>query len=891
MPPTRRTTSTSKKSQPAAKARAATTVSAKSAAPAAPAAAAQNVGRVAETLALDETALEKFHASGALGTWVGNRIHIPINPDLEILWNDLNLGDLTGLPPTLNSAATQEHDGRLTRLVLVTLEDRFGQSRPALGVHLLDEAGTTIVDRTRTDRSGLAVLSFPKVTASTSGTGPATVADLPQIKGIVRVMDGTKDGFRTPVTIPAGAQFVDLTLIVETLPQLPLPATPAPVTSGTSTTSVTDAATAIVNDLFPPRGLGDDPISRLPSDFTPELYDALVRKLDLEGDPILGAVAGGDDFRARRAPMITRTTVQRIAPAPAMRTSLNNGQQQVNRFLVRLRQTWGFLGYSLGDLAEVESLDPGEILNETVGTIESNVEQIDKLVQQATQLTTSALQDQLSQQSKLDSLVKVATSTETYALAAGFAIGIPGLFGFGGGGALAGVNTSATTSTQVNTSLQVNHLLSTAQSIINQAVQQTTSQLSSLTRQITSQLGRVSPLLSRVTNLLRWHIFENYAVSTQVEDILQLVPVKILDIPQGTNLFSAEEIVEYRRFFEGSLLDPSVRGEFDSLARAVQINLDGGLPISRIEVEVRYAATALTGHLLVDINGAQTQLTLLPGGTTAKGTIRFEQPVLSSIYPVNLTLSSSLDGIGSDWLALFENLNNLAVDVTSIRFWATSGYGSFPNEIDTLDLHVSGGTGTATTNIVMSAAIPQIATATNPLVRHINQNPSYYIGLLARSALLYPSLRDDCPKLAQVPPQIWDLPIIDIEGDHIIVAKDVDLTDPAVQDLLTDNGAATIVQLASSGVYSEALQGLLSLTDAEKMIHPELLPPPAPVMPPIAIVDLAGNAISPVLGGITGAGSALDLTNGLTGGAGGAAGGGAGGATGGVLSGITGHTP
>ncbi|MBW3578580.1 MAG: hypothetical protein KY462_12735 [Actinobacteria bacterium] len=59
--------------------------------------------------------------------------------------------------------------------------------------------------------------------------------------------------------------------------------------------------------------------------------------------------------------------------------------------------------------------------------------------------------------------------------------------------------------------------------------------------------------------------------------------------------------------------------------------------------------------------------------------------------------------------------------------------------------------------------------------------------------------------------------------------------DEEAQDLLADEGAATILQLAAP------LQGLLELTDlVAGKIHPALLPAPAPTVPTVGVVDLAG---------------------------------------------------
>ncbi len=113
------------------------------------------------------------------------------------------------------------------------------------------------------------------------------------------------------------------------------------------------------------------------------------------------------------------------------------------------------------------------------------------------------------------------------------------------------------------------------------------------------------------------------------------------------------------------------------------------------------------------------------------------------------------------------------------------------------------------------------------------------------------SLRDDAPELASFNGEhaLWRLPILGFEGDRVLVLSDVDpATDADAKRFFEDAGAATIVQLAAPGAYAEALQGLLELTDAAGKIHPALQPPPVPVMPPLALVDLTGKRLQVVDG-------------------------------------------
>jgi hypothetical protein len=740
-----------------------------------------------------------------------------------------DLKDLLDLPPTLSSAATRLQDGRLVKLVLVTIHNRAGQSRPGIPVQLLDE-NDLVIDRAFTSRTGFAILTFPRPHLDPTAPPPAPA----DTKGKLRILDGTAAGRVEAVTIPVGEQFVDITLMLATLPVLPVD---------------TSAAADL---LWPWPGVGDDPLTNLPADFTPELCDAVAAKAGDEGDSLLGKVGDPDDFRSRRTPLIKRLSVVRNGEE-----TVSANSKEPRRFLVRLRQSWLFLGYTLGELAEVEALDPGEIVDEAVATVERSVEQVSRLVDQAKSFATSNVLDTLSETNKIDTLVQAATSTSVSASVSGWGFGIPG-FGIGSLGARAGVRTNATTSTDIDTSLHVNHAISTAQTMVNEAIHSTTSTLTSLARTISSKVAKVSPLLSRVTNLLRWRVYENYAVCTHVEDVLELVSFEVLDIPAADMpkngkvtkaVFSPEEIVEYRRFFEPSLLEPRLRGEYPALVDAVRVG-PGGRPINHLTVEVAYSASYATGHLTIDVNGAVAELRLRPGGTRATATVRFGQPVpAAAITAATLTLTASPqipDGLLSFFKDAFDKL--VSVDVTSVTIWAGVEPGLPPTLTQSLgsDLHLDGSGGSRQDTISFTVPPPLVDATANPLWLHVNLNPSYYLGVLAQAALLFPSLREDSDKLSAIPADVWRLPIVGFEGNHIVVLKNADPTSKDVVKLLGDPGAATLVQIAAPGAYSEALQGLLSLADAEGLIHPSLIPAPAPVMPPLSIVDLTGKQLVPV---------------------------------------------
>ncbi|HEU0129845.1 MAG TPA: hypothetical protein VFQ85_02500 [Mycobacteriales bacterium] len=730
---------------------------------------------------------------------------------------------LAGIPATLSSEATNRHDGRLVKVVLVTVHDRAGRSRAGIPLQLLDDDGH-VLDRAFTSRTGFAILTFP--TLPVNGDGPVKVAR----SGSVRILDGTANGITKPVRIAEDPQFADLTFMLEELPNQP-------------DTLDTVTATAAAAGLWPPPGLGEDPLTNLPSDFTPELCEAIAAKAGGEGDSLLGKLSDADDFRTRRTPLIKRLST--------VRNGVERTGGETRRYLVRLRQEWVFLGYTLGELADVDALEPGAILDETIGTVERSVEDVTRLVDQARSFASSSLFDQLNQNNKIDTLVQASTSSEVNAYAGGFAIGIPGLFGAGGAGVGASMRTGATTSTSVDTSLSVNHSLSTAQTFVNEAVHNATRTLSSLARTVTSKLGVVNPLLSRVTNMLRWRVYENYAVCSRVEDVLELVSIPVLEIDADQHavggvvvnpVFSPLEIAEYRRFFEPTLLDPRLRTEYQSLVDAVRVGPEGR-PVTHLTVEADYTANLATGRLVVEVNGAAAELRLRPGSGRAVGVIRFAQPVpASAVRNLEVRLSSTPDVKIPFFQEAFDQL--FGVEVTSLSVWAGVEPGMPASARIDAGLRTDGDHPVATATFGITVAPVLVDATKNPLWTHVNQNPSYYLGVLAQSALLYPSLREDCDKLRSIPKNAWRLPIMGFEGNAIIVAKDPEESDDLTR-LLNDPGAATLVQIAAPGAYGEALQGLLALADAAGLVHPSLLQEPPAQVPPLQIVDMTGRPVMP----------------------------------------------
>ncbi|HEX9987149.1 MAG TPA: hypothetical protein VGE45_01530 [Chloroflexia bacterium] len=753
-------------------------------------------------------------------------------------------------PPTLSGKASEDADGRLVPVVLAIVRDKDGATRAGIELRLLNDK-SALIDHTRTDAGGLALLRFPRRTGESE-----------DISGILAVTGG---GDPIPVTVGGGVQHTLAEILLDELPPLP---------------TVTDPVTGKEVPITP---RGDDVLSRLPADFTTELCDSIQRLSGSVPDPILGGIAAPGDFRGKRTPLIKRLTIPRIGELPV-------GGKAPRRYLVRVRQEWTFLGYTLGELSGVEALDPGAIIEETTRTVQRTVDRASRSADDFISQATSLVRSQLTQLSSIDTLLDVATRTETSATASGYGnLGINagiggGVLGlvlgpigalFGGASASAGVGaevgtragtslfTSTTTRSSADTSLVVNSAVQTAKSLVNQAVRIATSTLRDLQSTLLREINQVSPLLSRVTNLLRWILYENYAVCTSVEDIVEIRSIRITAplIQQFFPLFSDEDIVEYRRHFEPVLLEPQLRPQFAVLRQAIAERIAGGTPITVMHVAVDFSAAVFGADLRIILGDRSLNLQLNPGANTARGSLRISPLMPNQLQQVELSLTARMPdfaNFGGLFGNIFENLlNSGEVRVSRLRLWFEASPASAPDVTEDLGntLRVTNQARIANLTKQVNPPVRLTDTSRNPLFRHINRNRTYYFGVLAQAALSIPSLRDDAPELANFNGDhaLWRLPIVGFEGDRVLVISDVErdangnIIDEDAKRLLEDAGAATIIQLAAPGAYAEALQGLLELTgDVAGKIHPALLPPLPPVMPPIALVDLTGKTLQVV---------------------------------------------
>lgn len=819
--------------------------------------------RIAKTVEAAVTSSVQAHLDAAIGAKVAEQLRgaEPLRIELLPTYETIKprpaeafsnnrvptaLDELLDNPPVLGGDATHRANPRDVPVVLAIVHDPVGVSRAGIAVQLLD-AGGDLLDRTTTDAGGLALLRFPRRLTGSAVSGSLGVSGVANAVGI---------------SVPADVQHSIIDVVLDAaLP--PLPTGPS----------------------APPLPTGDDPLSRLPADFSPELCDALRRLRSDTKDPILGMAGSAQDFRTRRVPLIRRFSIPRIGELP-----VSGGPPR--RYLVRLRQEWTFIGYTLGELANIEFLDPGAVVRQVTETVARTVESAERTTDEVTRHASAMLSTSMRQLSSIDSVISVATSAETSVRASGFAgigggvgagIGVGGLvggllgavgglLGIGGGvGAGIGVGggtrtgtslaTSATTRSRTATSLVANSLMRSASSSVNRAIHLAATSLRELRSSAQQQIDRVSPLLSRVTNLLRWTVYENYAVCTSVEDVVEVQSIRITE-PEDSDLplFTDEDCVEYRPIFEPALLEPQLASRFPILRQAVEHRLAGGSAISWIHIAIDYSAVLFGATLDIQIGDRTVSADLQPGRTSSRVSLYITPTLPSQLDAARLMLKARIPrfGFGVDLSAIF-NLGG--VRVSQARFWYDKSPAAGADEpIPTPGFEVSNAQRIDEVELPLDPAPRFVDTSHDPLFRHINRNRTYYFGLLANAALITPSLRDDAPELANFNGDhaLWRLPIIGFEGDRVLVISDVErnaageITDPDAKRLFEDPGAGTIVQLAAPGAYAEALQGLLELTgDVAGKVHPALIPLPAATVPTLAVLAAGDDALTAVGPGLS----------------------------------------
>ena len=742
-----------------------------------------------------------------------------------------DLRALLNAPPSLSSRATHDLDGRKDRIVMVVARDKSGAPARGVLVRLLENGA--LRDHTRTDARGVALLLEPRNHAHDAKHHPAGPL-------AVEALMAGREPMRLPVQIAHGKQHQIMELIID-----PPLATDIPLVDSPQGEAIVPAGKHMLTKALKLTGidLADNPLDRLPTDFSTDLCQDMKAIIGPTQDPIFDGVDAPTDFRRRRVPIVKRMTIPRIGQSV--------GGKPPRRYLVRVRQEWTFLGYTLGELQEVESLDPGAVLDETTRSVTRAVQiatrAVDHLVSRATQNVST----HLDQASTIDNLLQVASSVKTKASAGGWGFHL-GPFAMGELSGSVGVTTNASVRNRTDTSLEVNSSLHAAKTVVNQAIRTVSNVRRDVSRSVATALNQVSPLLSRVTNLVRWTMYENYMVCTHVEDVLEVADVPIADLGSPTaNLFTDEQIVDLRRVFEPGLLERSLRPNFDTLATAVNARRGAELPIVAAHVTIDYSPGQGGATLTARIGSDEATIQLRPGTHRTTQTIRLAAPLDDSAIT-----SMDLDLVLGPSVTLWGGIaipNSAAVSRIEIAYQTASGFIRRQSVSLGDTLRVDQDDRTAGASVSLSVPPPAVFTQHDPLVVHINRNRTYYFGLLCQAALFEPSLRDDLPHFGAFDGdhELWRLPIVGFEGNRALVVKDADQTLSEVQELLADPGAATLVQIAAPGAYSEALQGLLKLAVDVEKLHPALLAPLAPVMPPLALVDMTGKTIPVLDGGAT----------------------------------------
>ena len=655
---------------------------------------------------------------------------------------------------TLSPAyATQEMDGRLVPVVMVTV---FDKQRRAVGRALLelrDDAGN-VVDTTRTSAGGLGVLRFPprkprKPRPANERERVTVIADGDAVTGRVFVIDGSEDPPSEAVNIKPNMQVAKTVFLL-------------------------DDPFGGVDVQLPP---GDDPLTRLPTDFSEDTCNALVgartnglldpNNLTMRDDPLLSPPAGVTTLAGKRLPILRRLAVIRYGPDD-------------RRYLVRLRQEWVLLTYTLGELAQVQALDPGAVVQSAEQFVNQVSTATRETVEMAKSTLSQTLQDVLSSLGSIDSVVK----TVAEAGASGWGIGIPGLFGYGS----ADVDLDLSVSTNINTSLLVNRAIQQAASFVNQAISKAHAIVEGVQRTASDVVNYLAPLVSQVANALHWRVYEVYAVCTNVDAVHLIEEVPLFANPQP---FTTEQVLAFRPFFEPALLDKTLVSAYDELLAFAELP-----PLTEATAEITYNATftilgipvPLSPTITMNLAG-NSQTASGSSGTTRSVTLRFTFP---TPLPRGGTPTATVGITGPSVAGLTSTLQIVRVQVWIDRPLSGPGF-ILDNPPATFGVPIGGGPGAATI-----------------LVNHVNANLHYYWGVLATAAIRFPSLRQDVTELQMLDPRLWRLPLVGMEGTTaLLLQPETDTID--ANELLDDAGAGTLVEILAPGSYGEMLTGLLQL--------------------------------------------------------------------------------
>ncbi|MGB0651592.1 MAG: beta/gamma crystallin-related protein [Thermoplasmatota archaeon] len=441
--------------------------------------------------------------------------------------SDSRMRSMLDTNPRLAGRGNEISDGRRTKMALAVVSDQDGNAVSGHPVRLYDEH-ERLVDRTRTNAGGIAILLFPRGNTSAS-TGVIEAGRL--ASGLVKAV----------FKIPEESQHAFVSIVVDQLGPL-------------------ESHAAV------------DPLPRLPSVFSPSLYDDLLRLNYACSSPLLPQLDLSDGNGAGRTRTVRRLKMTRVSPVS------EEGLPR-RRYLVTVRQEWAFVGYSLGSLANLQSLAPGQVLRESKDTVERIKSRAEQVSAQAIEDIVSTAEQAAHQANTVESLLSEAShmanrtnaSTETNvsstAVTAGASIPFVASVAVAHSSSRASttaqfaqaLSSSAVASSTTDATQEASAVMAAAESRINNQVKKTQATIKSLETALVRTIDQISPLLSRATNLLKWTVYENFLVLSHVEDVKEIYLEHITSVPRSPGtLFDATNILDFMSFFAPDILDQSL---------------------------------------------------------------------------------------------------------------------------------------------------------------------------------------------------------------------------------------------------------------------------------------------------------------------------------------------
>jgi hypothetical protein len=692
-------------------------------------------------------------------------------------------------------------------LVLVRVVDSAATPAPNVQLQLFDDTDT-FLDAVATDGIGLGLLRFPS-------QPPA--AGSPDLKGTLRIgASQTRD-----VLVPAGEDFVVVHV------------------------TLTDEAEAPGDE----GARHDSVIPRLPVFFSARAADEIVRhRVTADGpDPCFApAMERQCTYRAPQVRWIyTRRTAYQVKGPP-------------RKLYVRLRQEWHYVGHSFGQPERIDSRDVASL----VGSLDANLEAqlaVSTLLGVTTEsLLTADASGRLRAAASLDGELDASVGLRLFEGGLGNPLSVSG-------DADVSIDTSLLVSAQLKLRASLRNQLHARASLSGRAGLGLTADAS----------VSINPSLSRELNMPRFVIHQNWVVTTFVEDVQELREIEIFeDLREGTlerlphlpffpfpqphpPLFPPADIVEYRPIFERQLLEPALAGRFRALRTALENAAGLGPLVRRLRFDITYSATGV-GRFQAQVLGRSAAVKLTPSQSQAR--VAIDLPggqFLDVLNGEKATFNVSVDIAG----LIAGGLGSVRItSITAFSDASPRGQRITLPQDDHLEANASTFVDTLA-DVALDLPPSDAGLLTDPLVVHVNRNPTYYMGLLVKAARSNPSLRFDVPQLRRIGPDniIWKVPIHGYAGNKALVL--VPASGPEVDAILDDLGRSTVVQLAVDGNWTEAMQSENALADALGQLFPafDKLELPLELLEGLtsgtglvpAIVDAAGTAAG--LGGAGGA--------------------------------------